>query len=94
MSILGSPWLDLFAAAIIGFALGRLTAKSSEQRDREQKSYEARLRQLRSRISPETQEAIRTLLRNGKKIEAIKRLRNDLGTGLKESKDLVEAWDQ
>lgn len=35
----------------------------------------------------------RLLARQGKKIVAIKRVREDTGLGLKEAKELVESWD-
>lgn len=87
-----SNWLLFFAVLVIGFVLGRVTAKSPIERDRERKVYESDLRLHRARLLPETTAAVTALLREGRKIEAIKRVRADLGIGLREAKDLVEAW--
>ncbi len=40
------------------------------------------------------EEAVRALLNSGNKIEAIKRVREQTGLGLKEAKDLVDAMEQ
>lgn len=87
-----SIWLLYFAVLVIGFVLGRVTAKSPIERDRERKVYESDLRLHKARLLPEATAAVTALLREGKKIEAIKRVRADLGIGLREAKDLVEAW--
>jgi ribosomal protein L7/L12 len=48
-----------------------------------------------SNIAPgNAQEAVRALLNSGHKIEAIKRVREQTGLGLKEAKDLVDAMEQ
>ena len=46
----------------------------------------------KARLEPDTTAAVTALLRDGKKIDAIKRVRTDLGVGLAEAKDLVDAW--
>ena len=89
---LTTNWLLVLGALFVGFVLGRLTAKSPIERDRQRKAYEAELRQHKSHIRQDTTAAVTALLRDGKKIDAIVRVRADLGIGLKEAKDLVEAW--
>jgi len=44
-----------------------------------------------SRLSDESRAAVEALLRSGKKIAAIKRVRSETGLGLKEAKEAVEA---
>lgn len=83
-------WLTLLVVAAIGFIAGRVTAKSPLERDRERRDQAAALRQHKARLTHETKEAVQELLRNGKTIEAIKRVREDLNIGLKEAKDLVD----
>jgi ribosomal protein L7/L12 len=39
-------------------------------------------------------ESARAALRDGRKIEAIKIVRETTGLGLKEAKDLVESWER
>ena len=43
------------------------------------------------RLSEESRSAVEALLRSGKKIAAIKRVRSETGLGLKEAKEAVEA---
>ncbi|MEQ1773944.1 MAG: ribosomal protein L7/L12 [Burkholderiales bacterium] len=48
-----------------------------------------------SNIAPgNAEEAVRALLNSGHKIDAIKRVREQTGLGLKEAKDLVDAMEQ
>ena len=85
-------WLLVLGALAIGFVLGRLTAKDPIQRDRERKAYDADLRRHKARLEPATIAAVEALLREGKRIDAIKRVRADLGVDLRQAKELVEAW--
>lgn len=53
------------------------------------------LAHVNSNIAPgNAEEAVRALLDSGNKIEAIKRVRDQTGLGLKEAKDLVEAMER
>jgi ribosomal protein L7/L12 len=45
-------------------------------------------------IRPETEREFKRLLEEGKKIEAIRRFRQETGLGLKESKDAIEALER
>lgn len=49
--------------------------------------------QVPDTATPELEKQIQDLLAHGKKIEAIKRLREETGAGLKEAKDAVEAME-
>ncbi len=89
---LTTNWLLVFAALFLGFVLGRVTARSPIERDRPRKASEPDLGHHVAGIEPDTEAAVSALLRDGKKIDAIKRVRADLGIGLKEAKDLVDAW--
>ena len=43
-------------------------------------------------LAPEARRSIEEMLRDGLKIKAIKRVRQETGAGLKEAKDAVEAY--
>ena len=85
-------WVVL-VIAVAAFALGRMTAKSPIERDREKREQAAAQRHLRAAMKPELLAEVRGLIGQNRRIEAIKLVREQLGIGLKEAKDLVEALD-
>lgn len=90
MDYLLTHWQALLLALLVGFIAGRLTAKDPIQRDRERREHEAAIRRHKSQIKPETLAEVRNLVGQNRKIEAIKLVREQMGIGLKEAKDLVE----
>jgi ribosomal protein L7/L12 len=90
--LMASP-LGVAVIALAGFVLGRATAKSPQQRQREQKEYDAALRKIKADLKPETLTEARELVANQRAINAIKLVRDTTGCGLKEAKDIVESLD-
>ncbi|HEX7815713.1 hypothetical protein [Dyella sp.] len=80
---------------VIGFVLGRLTARqrpeSGQQTRPTSALYSTPLSQLPRPLDHDAEERIVELLRQGKMIEAIKRYREATGSNLKQSKEAVEA---
>ena len=90
MDYILSHWQPLLLALALGFVLGRLTAKSPIERDRERREHDAAIRKFRSQMKPELVAQVRALIRDNRKIEAIKLVREQMSIGLKQAKDLVE----
>ena len=85
--------LALIAAAIAGFVLGRLSQadpRRAEERSRRELTERFAADQAFSRLSDDKRREIEALAKNGRKIEAIRLARMELGCGLKEAKELVE----
>ena len=87
--------LDLAAAGVIGFVVGRMTAgrndpRRQEQQKRQAQEYERAIRALALKLSPAASAAARRHGLNGELIQAVKLVREDLGCGLKEAKDVAE----
>ncbi len=59
---------------------------------RQSKRYEPPFQFDHRRISPEARAQIEGALQRGKKIEAIRILREDTGLGLKDSKTVIDDW--
>ena len=77
------------ACFILGFVLGRISKSSDSDRNRP-----VQISIPPGVVSDQLEDRLRFLLRDGKKIEAIKELRQHLGLGLKESKDVVDAMER
>lgn len=87
------PWLLLALAALVGFVVGRWTARPREtpaQRASRQASEAVTLEQQVRRLDATIGAEVRALLAQDRYLEAIKRVREGLGLGLKEAKDLVD----
>lgn len=56
-----------------------------------ERKLDAIMAQLGIEVAPEEHEDLRTLMRNGRKIEAIKLYREQSGVGLAEAKAFVES---
>ena len=87
--------LDLAAAGVIGFVFGRITAgrndpRRQEEKKRQAQDYDREIRALASKLSPAASTAARRHAQNGELIQAVKLVREDLGCGLKEAKDVAE----
>ena len=72
--------LVVIAAFIVGLLIGRVINKNRQSSD-----PFANLNTL-----PVESKSVQDLLREGRKIEAIKRFRQENGVGLKEAKDVVD----
>ena len=83
----------LVVVAVGAFVLGRMTAKSPIDRDRETRDDAAAQRRNRAAMKPELLAEVRGLIGQNRRIEAIKLVRAELGIDLKAAKDLVEALD-
>lgn len=86
-------WLVLAAAVCLAFMAGRASAgqrESPEERAMRRLREGERAANAFAALSPPVQSDIDRLLLDGKKIEAIKIIREQTGMGLKESKDLAD----
>lgn len=86
-------WLILAAAAYIAFMAGRASAgrrESPEEREMRRMREGERAADAFASLSPSVQTDVDRLLAAGKKIEAIKLIREQTGMGLKESKEAAE----
>lgn len=93
MDYILTHWQPLLLALFVGFIAGRMTAKDPIQRDKERREHEAAIRRYKAEIKPELLAEARALVRDNRKIEAIKLVREQMGIGLKEAKDLVDDLD-
>ncbi len=80
---------QLFSIGLIGLVVGFFVGRTQRSKQSSQSNLLAN--QAKLELPPELKEKIRSQLRNGKKIEAIKELRQATNKGLKESKDIVES---
>ncbi len=84
-------WLVMAAVAYVGFLLGRATRGASpEERQRQHMVEEQEIETAMAGLDASKLEEVDRLMMNGKKIEAIKVLREATGLGLKLSKMAVE----
>lgn len=86
-------WLLLALAALAGFVLGRWTARPREtpaQRATREATEKQTLEQQVRRLDATVGAEVRDLVGRGQSIEAIKRVREATGLGLKEAKDVVD----
>lgn len=93
VSLPNTPWLLLALAALAGFALGRWTARPREtpaQRATREATATLTLEQQLRRLDDTIGSEVRGLIAQDRYLEAIKRVREGLGLGLKEAKDLVD----
>ena len=85
------PWLVVAVVAVVSFFLGRRSVRDTAERLRfreaERRAEAARF----TALDPADQAEIRGLMAAGRKIEAIKHYRELTGSGLKASKEMVEA---
>ena len=86
------------AIFLAGFILGRFTAARSdpariEEKKRRARDYDAWLRKETSGLPRDLVDKICGHLAKGEKIQAVKAVRDALGHGLKESKDIVEHFE-
>lgn len=77
-------WIGGLVGLALGFVLGRITAPSGERTEL------PRPMGTQARVQLPPDEAVDALLRAGRKIEAIKLVRERTGLGLKEAKDLCD----
>ena len=82
-------WIGALVGVVVGFVLGRLTAPSGE---RTELPRPMGTQSVRPPATPDQE--VDALLRAGRKIEAIKLVRERTGLGLKAAKDLVEEREQ
>jgi hypothetical protein len=93
------PQLDAIIKAIPRTAITSSTPVRPEREILEElvttiRSLDGRLRNLEQELLPAPWEPeAREMVKNGKKINAIKLVREQTGLGLKEAKDLVESWN-
>ena len=83
--------LWLLAAAVFGFWFGRVTAVSKSDRRLLDAEKRRHLATLLGGLKPELRRDVQGLLSEGRMIEAVKRVREDTGLGLKHAKELVDA---
>ncbi len=85
-------WLVLTAVAVVAFILGRGSGggASPEERAERQMREQQEAEQLFANLAPEVQQKVDERIQAGKKIEAIKLLREHSGAGLKASKQAVD----
>lgn len=86
-------WLLLAAAVYIAFMAGRASAgprESPEDRELRRMREGERAAGAFAALSPSVQADVDRLLLDGKKIEAIKIIREQTGMGLKESKGVAD----
>ena len=77
---------------ILGFVLGRVTARERPERDRGPRPARSPYRPpMRPPLDGDIESQVVLLLRQRNKIEAIKFYRECTGVGLREAKDTVEA---
>jgi ribosomal protein L7/L12 len=94
-------WLMIAVAVFVfGYMVAWLIQKNSAAKTftgnvDDNAPIEANPSPYRSNIAPgNAEEVVRALLDSGHKIEAIKRVREQTGLGLKEAKDLVDAMER
>ena len=87
-----NPWMVIAAVAVVSFALGRFSVRAHavRVRDAERQVERARFNSLEQPVRDE----ISNLVAHGRKIEAIKRYRELTNSGLRESKNLVDALSE
>lgn len=83
-----SFWV-VIGAALVGFVIGRVSAPSPAARS----PGKARIDLTRMSLDAETERRVAELAAAGRTIDAIKVIREHLGIGLKEAKDLFEKHD-
>jgi len=84
-------WLVMAAVAYVGFLLGRATKGASpEERQRQRMVEEQEIETAMAGLDASKLAEVDRLMADGKKIEAIKILREATGLGLKLSKMAVE----
>ena len=91
----GYSLFALLAATLGGFIAGRVTGAYSDPRRREERKRQAReaaysARENLDRLAPSTRLQVEKLVILGQKIEAIRAIREALGIGLKEAKDVAD----
>lgn len=79
-------WVWIAVAAVLGFAAGRVSAPEEDNTQR-RANAEANLASL----SMNARERAEAALEKHRKIEAVGIVREDLGVGLRDSKDVVDA---
>ncbi len=96
MAIIGWQEAALFAAALyIAFRIGCVVGRNRrDKRDLSQPPATAGLRASPASLPRETRTAIEAALADGRKIDAIRMLREATGMGLKDSKEAVEAMER
>jgi hypothetical protein len=82
----------LIAGAVFCFIVGFLAGRYSKAGDAETKRP-LQISLDPAAVSAQVEDRLRYLLDDGKRIEAIKELRNNFKLGLKESKDLIDAME-
>jgi len=88
VELTGTTLLWLGIAAIVGFMLGRLSARSEAGPTAEQRDADAEANL--AKLSVAAREEVTRLAFDRQKIAAIKAMRQDTGLGLKEAKGAVE----
>ncbi len=88
-------WLLMAAVAYIAFMAGRATANSGDKESRESRALRVQESAERtfSEMTSSTKDDVDRLIRDGKKIDAIRLVREHSGLGLRDAKLAVD-WRQ
>jgi ribosomal protein L7/L12 len=90
MFVIGNMWLGL-ALVLIGFVIGRWTAESPVEKAKRKADDRMKAAQGLASLSAAGKARVKTLIAANHTIDAVKAVREELGVGLKESKDVVDA---
>lgn len=96
MEEIGWQWAVLFALwTYLAYRIGVAVGQQRKARDLSEPpvTQDALPAMFPSLLPGETRDAIEDAMRRGKKIEAIRILREASGMGLKEAKDMIEAME-
>lgn len=85
-------WLLLIAVAGVAFILGRATAGGANAEDRAAREMRERqeAERLFAAMPPDAQQDVDALIADGQTIEAVKKVREHSGAGLREAKSAVD----
>ena len=91
--------MELIAVCVAGFVAGRVTAALADPRRREARKRRAREAAFAAsenleRLTSSQRADIEELVAAGRKIEAVREIREALGVGLKESKDIADIMSE